>query len=64
MSYIVEKGSKGFNVREKSTDVLIEIEREEGEARTMCRKMNLGSGFNGWTPQFFASHVNAKFEEA
>jgi len=64
MSYIVEKGSKGFNVREKSTDVLIEIEREEGEARTLCRKMNLGSGFSGWTPQFFASHVNAKFEEA
>jgi len=64
MSYIVEKGSKGFNVREKSTDVLIEIEREESEARTLCRKMNLGSGFNGWTPDFFAKLTNVKYEEA
>jgi hypothetical protein len=64
MSYIVEKGSKGFNVREKSTDVLIEIEREEGEARTLCRKMNLGSGFNGWTPTFFTTMMELKTEEA
>jgi hypothetical protein len=64
VSYIVEKGSKGYNIREKLTSTLIEVEREEKEARTLCRKMNLGSGFNGWTPQFFANHVNAKFEEA
>jgi hypothetical protein len=64
MSYIVEKGKTGYNIREKETSTLIEIERDESEARTMCRKMNLGSGFSGWTPQFFATHVNAKYEEA
>jgi hypothetical protein len=64
MSYIVEKGKIGFNIREKQTGTLIELEQDENQIRTTCRKMNLGSGFNGWTPGFFAVSVKKKIKEA
>jgi hypothetical protein len=64
MSYIVEKGKSGYNIQEKGTSTLIELERSESEVRTMCRKMNLGSGFNGWTPIFFTKLSEVKYEEA
>lgn len=53
MSYSVQKGEVGYNILEKDTNVLIELERSERQTRDLCRKMNLGSGFNGWTPTFF-----------
>jgi hypothetical protein len=55
MSYSVVKNETGkFDIIEKDSDVVIEINRAESEARSICRKLNLGSGFNGWTPPFFA----------
>lgn len=64
MSYTVKKTEDGYGILEKNTDVLIELKCSETEARDLCRKMNLGSGFNGWTPPFFSHRVNAVYEEA
>lgn len=64
MSYSVKKGDTGYDIFEKDTETLIVLNKPEKEARDMCRKMNLGSGFNGWTPTFFTSKVNVKYEEA
>jgi hypothetical protein len=64
MSYSVKQGKTGYNIVEKDTDLTIELERSEKEARDLCRKMNLGSGFNGWTPTFFTSKMSVNFEEA
>lgn len=63
MSYSVKKGDVGYNILEKETDVLIELEKTEKETRDICRKMNLGSGFNGWTPNFFIKKPNVIYEE-
>lgn len=54
MSYILNKNSTSYNIYEKDSDVLIELSYEERKAKDLCRKLNLGSGFNGWTPLFFA----------
>ena len=54
MSYIVKKTDVAYNIYEKGSNVLIELSFEEKKARDLCRKLNLGSGFNGWTPMFFA----------
>ncbi len=56
MSYIVKKtnATAAYNIYEKGGDVLIELSFEEKKAKDLCRKLNLGSGFNGWTPMFFA----------
>lgn len=64
MSYSVKQGDKGYNIFEKDTEVVIELERPEKEARDLCRKMNLGSGFNGWTPSFFTKRMGIVTEEA
>ena len=64
MSYSVKKSEDGFDILEKNTGLLIKLGCTEEKARDLCRKMNLGSGFNGWTPPFFTSKVNAVYEEA
>jgi hypothetical protein len=62
MSYVLKKSDTAYNIYEKSSDVLIELSLEEKKAKDLCRKLNLGSGFNGWTPPFFAVKYNAKEE--
>lgn len=63
MSYSVKKGEVGYNILEKETDALIQLEKSEEEIRDICRKMNLGSGFNGWTPDFFIKKPNTVYYE-
>jgi hypothetical protein len=55
MSYKVIKTEDGYDLLEKNSNVTIEIGiTDEIAARSVCRKLNLGSGFNGWTPAFLA----------
>lgn len=55
MSYKVVANAKGtFDILENSTGTTIELGFPENRARDLCRKVNLGSGFNGWTPPFMA----------
>lgn len=55
MSYAVKQKENSFDIYEKNSDVLIELNFDEKRAKDLCRKLNLGSGFNGWTPLFFAT---------
>ena len=65
MSYALKKTDSEYSIYEKDSDVLIELSFEEKKAKDLCRKLNLGSGFNGWTPLFFAAKHTVKiFEEA
>lgn len=58
MSYKVHRNNEGsYDILEKDTDTVVMLSTVESRARDLCRKMNLGSGFNGWTPEFF----NAKY---
>lgn len=58
MSYsVVKTKTEKYNLLEKDTDTVIELNKTESDARTLCRKLNLGSGFCGWTPDFFAKKV-------
>lgn len=63
MSYAVKENNGSFDIYEKNSDVLIELKSEEKRAKDLCRKLNLGSGFNGWTPPFFAVKYETKEEE-
>ncbi len=57
MSYRLVKTELGYDILEKETDLIIELKRNEKDAKDLCRKLNLGSGFSGWTPSFFAEKV-------
>jgi hypothetical protein len=55
MSYKVKQSTNGYDILEKETDVIINLKYGEKKVRDLCRKMNLGAGFNGFTPDFFAN---------
>jgi len=58
MTYSVVKSNKNFyNLLEKDTGLVIELSETEKRARDYCRKLNLGSGFNGFTPTFFTEKL-------
>jgi hypothetical protein len=61
MSYSVIKSEKNvYDIIEKNTGSVIEIKKpDEKEVRSICRKMNLGAGFDGWTPDFVAKRMFA-----
>lgn len=53
MKYKISKNlTGGFDIIEKQTNVTIQLEMIELKAKEICRKLNLGSGFDGWTPEF------------
>jgi len=57
MSYSVKENEKfSYDIIEKDTDITIVMKTNEKRARELCRKLNLGSGFNGFTPVFFADY--------
>lgn len=60
MSYAVKQKDYNFDIYEKDSDVVIKLSLEEKKAKDLCRKLNLGSGFNGWTPLFFAEKYQMK----
>lgn len=58
MSYRVEKQDPNtFVVIEGDTGLTIDAFRSEQKARDVCRNLNLGSGFQGWTPTFFCNET-------
>jgi hypothetical protein len=59
MSYKVIKNNLGtYDILEKNSETIIQIcTKDEMEARSICRKMNLGSGFFGWTPNFLSKQL-------
>lgn len=60
MSYVVKEVDGVRGIVETSTDTFIHMKkRSEKEVLDIARKLNLGSGFNGWTPEFFAG-INRK----
>lgn len=61
MSYsVIKSGQDVFDILEKDTGNVIEVKKtDEKEVRSLCRKMNLGSGFDGWTPDFVAKRMIA-----
>ena len=54
MSYAVKLDNGQYDIIEKETNTVIQLEIKEKAARDICRKLNLGAGFNGWTPDFVA----------
>lgn len=54
MSYKVQRNGETFDLFETSSNVLIELKTSEQHAKDVGRKMNLGAGFAGWTPEFAA----------
>jgi hypothetical protein len=58
MSYsVVKTDGDVYNLLEKDSGTVIDLNAQEDAARSLCRKLNLGSGFAGWTPEFMAKKL-------
>ena len=53
MMYKYKKIDGAFVVLEIPTDEILAKDLTEHESRVLCKKLNLGGGFDGFTPQFF-----------
>ena len=53
MSYYVRKTEAAFDIVEKDSELIMKTMTDESAARKLCRSLNLGTGFNGFTPPFF-----------
>lgn len=55
---IEDKGT--YNIFETTTEQVIKTFTDNAEARKFLRHLNLGGGFEGWTPTFFLQSVEIK----
>lgn len=59
---VESKDKKQFNVVERrpqfSEEYVIKKFSNKDDAKKMSRSLNLGSGFDGWTPSFFLNTVD------
>ncbi len=42
-----------YEVVETGTRQIMKSDMTKEEAKTLCRHLNFGGGFDGWTPSFF-----------
>ena len=60
MTYRVEQTNDNYSIIEKDTELNIFQTQRERDARELCRSLNLGGGFNGYTPVFFTQGFKQK----
>jgi hypothetical protein len=56
MNYRVVEGTN-YTVIETATEQIIKTFKTLKEAKSYMRSLNLGSGFDGWTPRFMLKKV-------
>ena len=56
-NYKIVEENNAFNVFEVPTEQVIKTFSDNKEARKFLRHLNLGGGFDGWTPTFFLKSV-------
>ena len=53
MGYRVNEKKNLFEIIEKGSELVVATRKDKNEAVKLCRSLNLGSGFDGFTPPFF-----------
>jgi hypothetical protein len=52
MNYKVIENNSLFSVIETQTEQVISIFEQRADAKQLSKQLNLGCGFDGWTPTF------------
>lgn len=61
--YVKSVVANRYDILETKTGHIIKSDLSQNEAKEITRKFNFGSGFDGWTPQFFLSKLVLSVEE-
>lgn len=60
--YKIVEQKNSYGVYEIATEQIIKTFTDFSEARKFLRHLNLGGGFNGWSPSFFLRSVKVKIK--
>lgn len=55
MTYYIKEENSLYKIVEKDSELVVQETADRAFARSRCRALNLGSGFNGFTPPFFCA---------
>ena len=47
-----------YEVLETTTNLIIKTDMTQSQAKALCRQLNFGGGFDGFTPAFFVEKVD------
>ena len=53
MPYTTRNKNNLFEVVEKGSDLVVAVRKTKDDATRLTRSLNLGAGFDGFTPSFF-----------
>lgn len=53
MGYRINEKDGSYEIIEKGSELVVAVRAEKDVAVKLCRSLNLGSGFDGFTPPFF-----------
>jgi hypothetical protein len=53
MGYRMNEKNGLFEIIEKGSELVVAVRKGKDEATNLTRSLNLGSGFDGFTPPFF-----------
>jgi len=62
MSYVVKEVENTYKIYDTKGEKFIGMKFKKENANTVARKMNLGSGFGDWMPDFFSSEFTAIYK--
>ena len=58
MNYkIIKQNEFVSSIFETRTDQYVAMSMPANEAKDLCRSLNFGGGFDGWTPSFFNERI-------
>lgn len=58
--YKLVENNNSYSIFEISTDQIVKSFNDKKEAKKFLRHLNLGGGFDGWSPSFFLRPVEVK----
>lgn len=53
MGYRINEKNGSYKIIEKGSELVVAVLTEKDAAVKLCRSLNLGAGFDGFTPTFF-----------
>lgn len=53
MGYRINEKNGSYEIIEKGSELAVAVRPEKDVAVKLCRSLNLGAGFDGFTPTFF-----------
>lgn len=62
MNYKIIQDSNGYNIVESPTDQVVKTFDSHSDAKKMMKHLNLGGGFDGFTPNFFLKSVKSLYQ--